>query len=239
MKLFIVGPKFGYPDDNHPNFHAAAKQLRGSGHEVVSSAEADFIAGADLDHGFDEPLVDEEIYEFFKRDVRELLTCESVALLDGWDEDHYSETLAEIADNAGLRICKQNGNEFVWFRNLSEIYGEDSEEEFEWYAPTGQKVMTGDSRFSTILRQMEYLHNKKQSDYGRSHDPFANVRASEDFGIPGWVGAVVRANDKMKRLQKFAQGDNLVNESVEDSFLDLAVYSIIGLILFQEIAEGK
>jgi hypothetical protein len=85
---------------------------------------------------------------------------------------------------------------------------------------------------------MEDLHYKKQKDYGRTEDPFANVRASEDFGIPGWVGAVIRGNDKMKRLQKFAQGDKLVNESVEDSFLDLAVYMIIGLILFRETNEG-
>jgi hypothetical protein len=74
----------------------------------------------------------------------------------------------------------------------------------------------------------------KQSDYGRANDPFANVRASEDFGIEGWIGALVRMNDKMRRLQKAAQGGTMANESVEDSFMDLAVYAVIGLILYQE-----
>jgi hypothetical protein len=41
----------------------------------------------------------------------------------------------------------------------------------------------------------------------------------------------------MKRLQKFAQTKELANESVEDSFMDLAVYAIIGLILYREGLE--
>ena len=44
----------------------------------------------------------------------------------------------------------------------------------------------------------------KQDDYGRGNDPFANVRASSDWGIPAWVGSMVRLNDKVKRLQSFA-----------------------------------
>jgi hypothetical protein len=51
------------------------------------------------------------------------------------------------------------------------------------------------------------------------------------------VGCMVRANDKMKRLQTFAIKGSLANESVEDSLLDLAVYAIIGLQLFREQSE--
>ena len=88
--------------------------------------------------------------------------------------------------------------------------------------------------FLQVIEEIVAMHYKKQADYGRTGDPFANVRASADFGIPPWVGCMVRANDKMKRLQKAASGDVLVNEPVEDSLLDLAVYSIIGLVLFRE-----
>jgi hypothetical protein len=45
---------------------------------------------------------------------------------------------------------------------------------------------------------------------------------------------MVRANDKVKRLQKFAREGNLKNESARDSFMDLAVYSLIALVLFEE-----
>lgn len=92
-------------------------------------------------------------------------------------------------------------------------------------------------RFIDTLNQMEELHLRKGADYGRDEDPFANVRASEDFGIPGWVGCMTRANDKMRRLMKAASGGEMANESVEDSLLDLAVYAVIGYVLYTEQAE--
>jgi len=88
--------------------------------------------------------------------------------------------------------------------------------------------------FRQVLDNLWAMHQKKNQDYGRPTDPYANVRGSTEWGIDPWVGAMVRANDKMKRLQKFAQTKELANESVEDSFMDLAVYAIIGLILYRE-----
>lgn len=78
------------------------------------------------------------------------------------------------------------------------------------------------------------MHDRKNRDYGSSTDPYANVRASEDFGIPGWVGAVVRAGDKQRRLQAAARGSVLSNEGIRDSLIDNAVYYIIAAILFDE-----
>ncbi|MGH8522888.1 MAG: hypothetical protein ACREXY_01295, partial [Gammaproteobacteria bacterium] len=52
--------------------------------------------------------------------------------------------------------------------------------------------------------------------------------------VPEWVGAMIRATDKVRRLQTFARKGSLSNEGAEDAFLDLAVYAIIGLVLFRE-----
>ena len=95
---------------------------------------------------------------------------------------------------------------------------------------------SGLTEFEKVIQEIQELHNKKQSDYGRPEqgDPFANVRASEDFGIDGWLGAVIRANDKVRRIQKYARGGTMVNESVEDSLMDAAVYFMIALCLFRE-----
>ena len=94
--------------------------------------------------------------------------------------------------------------------------------------------------FLEILDEVRELHNKKQADYGRTGDPFANVRASADFGVPAWVGCMIRANDKMRRIQSFAVKGSLENESLEDSLLDLAVYSIIALVLRREqVQQGE
>ena len=89
-------------------------------------------------------------------------------------------------------------------------------------------------RFHDLLKECGDLHDQKQRDYGRDHDPFANVRASEAWGMPGWVGAMVRATDKVRRLQTYARKGELANESVQDAFLDLAVYALIGLVLWEE-----
>ena len=89
-------------------------------------------------------------------------------------------------------------------------------------------------RFHELLTTMGELHDKKQKDYGRDDDPFANVRGTEDWGQPAWVGAMIRGTDKIKRLQTYARKGELANESVEDAFLDLAVYALIGLVLWEE-----
>ncbi len=93
---------------------------------------------------------------------------------------------------------------------------------------------TASTRFHEILRELGGLHDKKALDYGTEEDSFANIRGSEEWGVAPWVGAMVRATDKLRRLQKFAREGKLANEVVEDSFRDLAVYAVIALILYEE-----
>lgn len=83
------------------------------------------------------------------------------------------------------------------------------------------------------------MHDRKGHDYDRGEIPYFNFRGSADWGIEPWIGAMVRANDKIKRLQKYAKDGVLKNEGVEDSLLDLAVYSIIALILWREEQPKK
>lgn len=92
----------------------------------------------------------------------------------------------------------------------------------------------GDPRFLELLQQMAELHAKKQADYGTGKDPFANVRASQEWGIKPWVGALVRMNDKVTRLKTYCQKGTLQNEGVVDSLLDISVYALIAHILFCE-----
>lgn len=89
-------------------------------------------------------------------------------------------------------------------------------------------------RFHEILVEHGEMHDAKQADYGREGDPFANVRSSDEFGVAGWVGAMIRLNDKVKRLQSFCRTGKLSNEGVEDSLRDIAVYATIALCLFEE-----
>lgn len=93
-------------------------------------------------------------------------------------------------------------------------------------------------RFHQLVDEIKALHDKKMQDYGREQDPYANVRGSQDFGVPPWVGALLRGNDKMNRLKTLAIRGSLSNESAKDSMLDLAVYALIGAVLYEEATEA-
>lgn len=94
--------------------------------------------------------------------------------------------------------------------------------------------MTADPRFYQRLGDLAELHTRKSQDYGAEEDPYRNVRASEEFGVPAWLGAVIRLNDKVQRLKSLATKGELANESVRDSFQDIAVYAIIADILYED-----
>lgn len=88
-------------------------------------------------------------------------------------------------------------------------------------------------QFYELLLSLGKLHDKKQADYGRDSDPFANVRAAAQWGMNPSLGVMLRMGDKFGRLQSFAQRGSLENESVEDSLRDIAVYALICLVLLQ------
>lgn len=92
----------------------------------------------------------------------------------------------------------------------------------------------GNPHFFEVLEELASMHEKKGKDYGTNQDPLANVRASVHWGVPDWVGTLIRANDKVIRLQNAAKGSTLANEGIEDSLLDLASYAVIALVLYRE-----
>ncbi len=47
----------------------------------------------------------------------------------------------------------------------------------------------GDQRLNELFAAAQALAEKKQADYGRPDDPFANVKASGEWGVEPWVGA--------------------------------------------------
>lgn len=96
----------------------------------------------------------------------------------------------------------------------------------------------GSARFHEIIKELGELHDKKQEDYGKDSDPFHNVRSTEFWGVPAWIGALLRLNDKVVRLQSLARKGSLANESAEDSMRDIAVYAIIALCLYEEVSKN-
>lgn len=92
-------------------------------------------------------------------------------------------------------------------------------------------------RYFDLLDTLRRLHLSKSAGYGcpDGTDPLLNIRRGAEFvGIPAWQGAMVRLSDKVTRLSVFNKTGNLPHESVEDTLLDLASYSLLALLLYQE-----
>lgn len=94
-------------------------------------------------------------------------------------------------------------------------------------------------RFMELLEEIEELHLQKSADYGTSEDPFSNVAASTDWGIDPWVGVMIRLTDKVRRLVALHRNGSLRNESAEDSFRDIAAYSLMACVLYEEMNASE
>lgn len=95
------------------------------------------------------------------------------------------------------------------------------------------------SEFLQALFKVQDLHDSKSKDYGTDQEAFQNVIDGATFaGIEPWVAAMVRANDKMGRLSKTAQGGTQEHDSALDDFLDIATYALIGYCLYNRTERG-
>lgn len=94
----------------------------------------------------------------------------------------------------------------------------------------------GHPRFYEILKQMEELHSRKNHDYAGTSDPLKNLRACERLELKPFIGVMVRLQDKWSRLEEFVKSGTLMvkGESVIDTLMDNAVYSVLAIILYEE-----
>lgn len=89
MKLYLAGPMTGIKDLNFPAFHAEAARLRALGHTVINPAEINPDVGADW-------------VACMRADIAELVTCDSVAMLEGWTASRGARLEYHIALELGM-----------------------------------------------------------------------------------------------------------------------------------------
>lgn len=94
----------------------------------------------------------------------------------------------------------------------------------------GAALLLGmEGEVSKLANQMTDLYARKNRDYGNSFD-----RSMDKFGL---VVAAIRIGDKVNRLQSLIEkgGAEVKDESIADTFIDMACYSIMTLMWM----EGK
>lgn len=85
--------------------------------------------------------------------------------------------------------------------------------------------------FAALTQRMNDLQAKKGADYGEDNDGLKNLRRRGQDGI------LARMGDKLSRLESLTKPERaaqVANESVEDTALDMACYSLLLIILRNE-----
>ncbi|MCM2543893.1 DUF4406 domain-containing protein [Burkholderia glumae] len=111
MKLYIAGPMSGIAELNFPAFHAEAARLRAVGFEIVNPAEINSdTSGSWID--------------CMRADIKQLVDCDGIALLDGWEQSKgamVEQTLAR-----GLGLCVYRAKHLIGLAGVLPVLAPDA-----------------------------------------------------------------------------------------------------------------
>lgn len=95
-RIYFSGPMTGLPDYNYPAFNAEAARLRELGYTVENPAE--------------NPLPADAPWHLCMRDaIRQMLTCDAVALMPGWQVSRGANVEVELAMHLQMKVVKASG----------------------------------------------------------------------------------------------------------------------------------
>ncbi len=89
--IYLSGPMTGLSDHNFPAFHAEATRLRTLGYVVINPA--------DVGHASDATWKD-----CLRTDLQLMLSCDTIALLDGWQSSDGAHLEMHVAHRVGIEI---------------------------------------------------------------------------------------------------------------------------------------
>tara|TARA_R110000824_G_scaffold1439_1_gene7211 strand:+ start:4978 stop:5277 length:300 start_codon:yes stop_codon:yes gene_type:complete len=89
-------------------------------------------------------------------------------------------------------------------------------------------------KFHALLEEIAELHDKKNTDYANEKDCLSNLKGCARLGLPPMIGTIIRMQDKWGRIENFCKNGSLVNESLRDSLIDNAVYSLLAVTILDE-----
>ncbi|WP_295991646.1 DUF4406 domain-containing protein [Rugamonas sp.] len=104
-RTYIAGPMTGHIDLNFPAFHAAAAGQRAAGHEVINPAEinggADELAACAQ---MDVAQMAAHWQTCMRKDITQLMTCDRIFMLPGWQKSRGATLEHHIAAALGLEV---------------------------------------------------------------------------------------------------------------------------------------
>lgn len=105
------------------------------------------------------------------------------------------------------------------------------------------KQYYGHPKFIDYVEEMKDIHSAKNHDYADQEEPLSNFRVVNELveGIPDspFKVAFTRLVEKILRISQIAKKGNMVGgESIIDSLMDSANYSILCRMLLEEYSKG-
>lgn len=102
----------------------------------------------------------------------------------------------------------------------------------------GSNIPIGDwqaDSWTNVLSEINTLHNKKKADYANSSDRFSNFKIAAQFsGMKTYQSIENLIGVKQARLLELRGKKEPKNESLRDTLIDRAVYSILAVVWFDE-----
>jgi hypothetical protein len=92
-RIYISGPMTGVPDFNFPAFNAEAARLRSMGYDVVNPEEINTDTSTPYN-------------ECMRNDLKALLDCDTIAMLDGWMDSKGAHLEMHIAHRVGIKVVE-------------------------------------------------------------------------------------------------------------------------------------
>ena len=89
--LYVAGPMTGLPEYNLPAFAAAAHELESRGYVAVNPGRRGVIDGASWQ-------------DYMRWAIADLLTCDGIALLSGWDSSSGARLEVHIATALAMPV---------------------------------------------------------------------------------------------------------------------------------------
>ena len=92
-RLYLAGKMSGLPDFNYPAFRSEAARLRALGYHVENPAENP------------EPSCGTWL-AYMRMAITQLVQCDAIALLDGWQDSRGACVERTLADGLGLEVYR-------------------------------------------------------------------------------------------------------------------------------------
>ena len=96
--VYVAGPMTGYTDYNFPAFNKAADKLRAQRYTVFNPADHGVVEGATWE-------------DYLRFDITKLIQCDSIYLLEGWENSKGAQLELLIAEKLDMRILKEKVSE--------------------------------------------------------------------------------------------------------------------------------